>query len=38
MLTDLVTGNAEQADRVMQALLQMDKLDLAALQHAATRA
>jgi predicted 3-demethylubiquinone-9 3-methyltransferase (glyoxalase superfamily) len=34
-LTDLVAGDAERADRVMQALLQMDKLDLATLQRAA---
>jgi predicted 3-demethylubiquinone-9 3-methyltransferase (glyoxalase superfamily) len=34
-LTDLVTGDTERADRVMQALLQMDKLDLATLQRAA---
>ena len=34
-LTDLVTSDGEQADRVMSALLQMDKLDIAALQRAA---
>ena len=36
VLTELITADDPQrSDRVMKALLQMDKLDLAALQHAA---
>ena len=34
ILPELVKDDAERADRVMGALLQMDKLDLAALQSA----